>query len=181
MGAVRCGHWPKPCATAAVQVPLPVPHWRHERAVRQAVNGGPLLHASHSIHFWLAMWPLHASGRKTVWQLARLEADSWKAFLAQALRAPLLLTCHHPCPACLPCLVQSELRARQGVCSGGCGVCVLLIIMFVCCRGCCQHLPLLPGAGTCSTYHCYKGGPDEPPEGQETGGCPVYSHPAQVL
>lgn len=37
-----------------------------------------------------------------------------------------------------------------------------------------------PPAGACNTYHCYKGGPEEPPEGLETGGCPVYSHPAQV-
>lgn len=35
-------------------------------------------------------------------------------------------------------------------------------------------------AGNCSTYHCYKGGPEEPPLGQETGGCPLYSHPAQL-
>lgn len=34
--------------------------------------------------------------------------------------------------------------------------------------------------GTCKTYHCFKGGPEEPPEGLETLGCPVYSHPAQV-
>ena len=44
-----------------------------------------------------------------------------------------------------------ELRARQGVCQS-----------------------------ECDTYSCYKGGPAEPPEGQETGGCPVYSHPAQL-
>lgn len=35
-------------------------------------------------------------------------------------------------------------------------------------------------AGTCKTYHCFKGGPEEPPEGLDTMGCPVYSHPAQV-
>ncbi len=37
------------------------------------------------------------------------------------------------------------------------------------------------GAGNCSTYHCYKGGPEEPPAGLETAGCPVYSHPAQLV
>ncbi|KAI8465837.1 MAG: cyclic nucleotide-binding protein [Monoraphidium minutum] len=47
-------------------------------------------------------------------------------------------------------LSMIELRARQGVCSG-----------------------------TCDTYHCYKGGPAEG-EGMDTGGCPVYSHPAQL-
>jgi polyferredoxin len=34
--------------------------------------------------------------------------------------------------------------------------------------------------GNCSTYHCYKGGPAEPPQGLETNGCPLYSHPAQL-
>ena len=48
-------------------------------------------------------------------------------------------------------LAMTELRARQGVCSA-----------------------------ECSTYGCYKGGPAVPPEGQETDGCPVYSHPAQL-
>ncbi|HEY9700627.1 MAG TPA: sigma 54-interacting transcriptional regulator [Trichocoleus sp.] len=43
-----------------------------------------------------------------------------------------------------------ELRAQQGIC-----------------------------AATCKTYHCYKGGPAEG-EGMDTGGCPVYSHPAQL-
>ncbi|MBW4465576.1 MAG: sigma 54-interacting transcriptional regulator [Pegethrix bostrychoides GSE-TBD4-15B] len=43
-----------------------------------------------------------------------------------------------------------ELRAQQGIC-----------------------------AATCTTYQCYKGGPEKG-EGQETGGCPVYSHPAQL-
>lgn len=33
--------------------------------------------------------------------------------------------------------------------------------------------------GNCDTYHCYKGGPEEG-EGQETDGCPLYSHPAQM-
>ena len=36
-------------------------------------------------------------------------------------------------------------------------------------------------AGNCSTYHCYVGGPAEPPEGLETGGCPLASHPAQLV
>jgi len=48
-------------------------------------------------------------------------------------------------------LSVTELRARQGVCSA-----------------------------ECSTYSCFKGGPATPPEGLETSGCPVYSHPAQL-
>ncbi len=47
-------------------------------------------------------------------------------------------------------LSMIELRAQQGICSA-----------------------------TCTTYQCYKGGP-QLGEGQETGGCPVYSHPAQL-
>jgi polyferredoxin len=47
-------------------------------------------------------------------------------------------------------LSMVELRAQQGICSA-----------------------------TCTTYQCYKGGPQKG-EGQETGGCPVYSHPAQL-
>jgi transcriptional regulator with AAA-type ATPase domain/NAD-dependent dihydropyrimidine dehydrogenase PreA subunit len=47
-------------------------------------------------------------------------------------------------------LSMVELRAQQGICSA-----------------------------SCTTYQCYKGGPEKG-EGQETGGCPVYSHPAQL-
>ena len=36
-------------------------------------------------------------------------------------------------------------------------------------------------AGNCSTYHCYVGGPAEPPEGLDTKGCPLASHPAQLV
>jgi transcriptional regulator with AAA-type ATPase domain/NAD-dependent dihydropyrimidine dehydrogenase PreA subunit len=43
-----------------------------------------------------------------------------------------------------------ELRAQQGICSA-----------------------------SCTTYQCYKGGPQKG-EGQETEGCPLYSHPAQL-
>lgn len=48
-------------------------------------------------------------------------------------------------------LSMTELRARQGVCSA-----------------------------ECDTYHCYKGGPEEAPEGLDTAGCPIMSHPAQL-
>ncbi|WP_017306287.1 sigma 54-interacting transcriptional regulator [Spirulina subsalsa] len=34
-------------------------------------------------------------------------------------------------------------------------------------------------AAECTTYQCYKGGPAKG-EGQETAGCPLYSHPAQL-
>lgn len=47
-------------------------------------------------------------------------------------------------------LSMTELRAQQGTCSA-----------------------------ECTTYQCYKGGPQKG-EGMETGGCPLYSHPAQL-
>ncbi|PSB01536.1 sigma 54-interacting transcriptional regulator [Merismopedia glauca] len=47
-------------------------------------------------------------------------------------------------------LSMTELRAQQGTCSA-----------------------------ECTTYQCYKGGPKKG-EGLETGGCPLYSHPAQL-
>lgn len=47
-------------------------------------------------------------------------------------------------------LSMTELRAQQGICSA-----------------------------TCTTYQCYKGGPEKG-EGQATDGCPLYSHPAQL-
>jgi transcriptional regulator with AAA-type ATPase domain/NAD-dependent dihydropyrimidine dehydrogenase PreA subunit len=47
-------------------------------------------------------------------------------------------------------LAMIELRAQQGICGA-----------------------------TCTTYQCYKGGAALG-EGLETGGCPVYSHPAQL-
>ncbi len=47
-------------------------------------------------------------------------------------------------------LSMIELRAQQGTCSA-----------------------------ECTTYQCYKGGPQKG-EGLETGGCPLYSHPAQL-
>ncbi|MDB9447241.1 sigma 54-interacting transcriptional regulator [Anabaena sp. CS-542/02] len=48
-------------------------------------------------------------------------------------------------------LSMTELRAQQGICSAG-----------------------------CTTYQCYKGGLQKG-EGMETNGCPLYSHPAQLL
>jgi transcriptional regulator with AAA-type ATPase domain/NAD-dependent dihydropyrimidine dehydrogenase PreA subunit len=48
-------------------------------------------------------------------------------------------------------LSMTELRAQQGTCSA-----------------------------ECTTYQCYKGGPKKG-EGQDTNGCPLYSHPAQLV
>ncbi|GAQ91111.1 hypothetical protein KFL_007280100 [Klebsormidium nitens] len=67
------------------------------------------------------------------------------------------LWCRYLCPiggmnGLFAKMSMTEVRARQGVCSA-----------------------------TCQTYHCYKGGPAEPPEGLKTSGCPLHSHPAQLV
>lgn len=48
-------------------------------------------------------------------------------------------------------LACTEQRARKGVCSA-----------------------------TCSSYHCIKGGPAEPPLGLQTSGCPMGAHPGNL-
>ncbi|CAE7496982.1 tyrR [Symbiodinium natans] len=63
--------------------------------------------------------------------------------------------CRHLCPiggmnGLYAKLALTELRSQQGECKA-----------------------------SCSTFHCYKGGPEEG-EGQETNGCPLYSHPASL-
>lgn len=65
------------------------------------------------------------------------------------------LWCRYLCPiggmnGMFAKLSMIELRAQQGICSA-----------------------------SCTTYQCYKGG-SQKGEGMETGGCPVYSHPAQL-
>ena len=75
---------------------------------------------------------------------------------------------------------MTEVRARQGVCQGErwCGVLVRAPIHTHPHPYADRRCP--PAAGECTTYHCYKGGPPEPPEGLESEGCPLYSHPAQL-
>ena len=63
--------------------------------------------------------------------------------------------CRHLCPiggmnGLYAKLAVTELRAQNGQCKA-----------------------------VCNTFHCYKGGPAEG-EGQETDGCPLYSHPANL-
>jgi len=65
------------------------------------------------------------------------------------------LWCRYLCPiggmnGLFAKLSMTELRAQQGICSA-----------------------------SCTTYQCYRGGPEKG-EGQDTNGCPIYSHPAQL-
>ena len=42
-------------------------------------------------------------------------------------------------------------------------------------------LPPSPPPPLHSTYNCYKGGCATPPDGMDSPGCPLYSHPAQLV
>ena len=95
------------------------------------------------------------------------------------------LWCRYLCPiggmnGLMGKLSMTEVRARQGVCQGErwCGVLVRAPIHTHPHPYADRRCP--PAAGECTTYHCYKGGPPEPPEGLESEGCPLYSHPAQL-
>eukprot|EP00878_Enallax_costatus_P004842 GHUV01005096.1.p1 GENE.GHUV01005096.1~~GHUV01005096.1.p1 ORF type:complete len:906 (+),score=289.25 GHUV01005096.1:167-2884(+) len=101
---------------------------------------------------WEEVWELQDTAYLSSWLLLIITGGAviCSAFFERRL------WCRYLCPiggmnGLFAKLSMTELRARQGVCSG-----------------------------TCHTYHCYKGGPAEPPEGLETLGCPVYSHPAQL-
>ncbi|GAQ87672.1 hypothetical protein KFL_003690030 [Klebsormidium nitens] len=127
----------------------------------------------------LLQWPRETAETWGPWFLVSLFGailvweDVWHLSSHAALSAGLLLLitsgavicsavferrlwCRYLCPiggmnGLFAKMSMTEVRARQGVCTA-----------------------------TCQTYHCYKGGPAEPPEGLSTGGCPVHSHPAQL-
>lgn len=124
--------------------------WPH--AAAEQWGGWFLLALFGAILTWEEVWDLPNSAALSAWLLLLITAGamicSW--FFERRL------WCRHLCPiggmnGMFAKLSMTELRSRQGVCSGN-----------------------------CSTYTCYKGGPAEPPEGLETGGCPLYSHPAQL-
>ncbi|DBB11723.1 TPA: hypothetical protein ACH3X3_005889 [Trebouxia sp. C0006] len=124
--------------------------WPH--AAVEQWGGWFLLALFGAILTWEEVWDLPNSAALSAWLLLLITAGamicSW--FFERRL------WCRHLCPiggmnGMFAKLSMTELRSRQGVCSGN-----------------------------CSTYTCYKGGPAEAPEGLETGGCPLYSHPAQL-
>jgi transcriptional regulator with AAA-type ATPase domain/NAD-dependent dihydropyrimidine dehydrogenase PreA subunit len=126
----------------------------------------------------LKRWPRNAAERWGGWFLFGLFAlillweELWNLENTASLSACLLLLitagamifsaiferrfwCRYLCPiggmnGLFAKLSMTELRAQQGTCSA-----------------------------ECTTYQCYKGGAAKG-EGQETNGCPLYSHPAQL-
>jgi transcriptional regulator with AAA-type ATPase domain/NAD-dependent dihydropyrimidine dehydrogenase PreA subunit len=126
----------------------------------------------------LKRWPRNAAERWGGWFLFGLFAlillweELWDLENTASLSACLLLLitagamifsaiferrfwCRYLCPiggmnGLFAKLSMTELRAQQGTCSA-----------------------------ECTTYQCYKGGAAKG-EGQETNGCPLYSHPAQL-
>ncbi|MGQ4648085.1 sigma 54-interacting transcriptional regulator [Lyngbya aestuarii] len=134
-----------------------------------------------SLWLWprqLKAWPRHSAEKWGGWFLCGLFAliflweELWDLENTAYLSASLLLLitagamifsaiferrfwCRYLCPiggmnGLFAKLSMTELRAQQGTCSA-----------------------------ECTTYQCYKGGPQKG-EGLATGGCPLYSHPAQL-
>ncbi|CAL5226760.1 g9613 [Coccomyxa viridis] len=106
-----------------------------------------------AILVWEEVWDLPNTAYLSAWLLLIITAGA----MACSWFFERRLWCRHLCPiggmnGMFAKLSMTELRAHTGICSGN-----------------------------CSTYHCYKGGPEEPPAGLETAGCPVYSHPAQLV
>jgi polyferredoxin len=102
---------------------------------------------------WEEVWDLSNTAALSSWLLLIITAGA----MIGSWHFERRIWCRYLCPiggmnGLFAKLSMTELRARQGVCSS-----------------------------TCKTYHCFKGGPEEPPEGLETLGCPVYSHPAQLV
>jgi len=101
---------------------------------------------------WEEVWDLPQQAALSSWLLLLITFGS----MICSFFFERKLWCRYLCPiggmnGMFAKLAITELRARQGVCSS-----------------------------ECSTYTCFKGGPATPPEGMESLGCPVYSHPAQL-
>ncbi|MEA5464403.1 cyclic nucleotide-binding domain-containing protein [Leptothoe sp. PORK10 BA2] len=115
--------------------------------------GGWILYAGFvAILIWEELWHLENTAYLSAWLLLIITAG---AMVCSAL-FERRFWCRYLCPiggmnGLFAKLSMVELRGQRGVCSA-----------------------------SCSTYQCYKGGPEKG-EGQETLGCPVYSHPAQLV
>ncbi len=115
--------------------------------------GGWILYAGFAaILIWEELWNLENTAYLSAWLLLIITAG---AMICSAL-FERRFWCRYLCPiggmnGLFAKLSMTELRGQRGICSA-----------------------------SCSTYQCYKGGPEKG-EGQETGGCPVYSHPAQLV
>ena len=114
--------------------------------------GGWILYGGFAIILlWEELWNLENVAYLSGWLLVIITAGAMICSTLFERR----FWCRYLCPiggmnGLFAKLSITELRAQKGICSA-----------------------------TCNTYHCYKGGPAEG-EGQETEGCPVYSHPAQL-
>jgi polyferredoxin len=114
--------------------------------------GGWILFAGFAvILLWEELWQLENTAYLSAWLLVIITAG---AMVCSAL-FERRFWCRYLCPiggmnGLFAKLSMTELRAQQGIC-----------------------------AASCTTYQCYKGGPALG-EGQETNGCPLYSHPAQL-
>ena len=115
--------------------------------------GGWILYGGFAaILIWEELWNLENTAYLSAWLLLIITAG---AMICSAL-FERRFWCRYLCPiggmnGLFAKLSMVELRGQRGVCSA-----------------------------TCTTYQCYKGGPEKG-EGQETLGCPVYSHPAQLV
>ncbi|MEL6900861.1 MAG: cyclic nucleotide-binding domain-containing protein [Cyanobacteria bacterium J06606_4] len=114
--------------------------------------GGWILYGGFAlILLWEELWNLENTAYLSGWLLLIITAGAVICSVLFERR----FWCRYLCPiggmnGLFAKLSMVELRAQQGICSA-----------------------------TCNTYHCYKGGPAEG-IGQATGGCPIYSHPAQL-
>ncbi len=130
-------------------VPRQLKRWPREEAEQW---GGWFLFGFFTLIFlWEELWNLENTAWLSSWLLLLITAGAM-VFSAIFERR---FWCRYLCPiggmnGLFAKLSMIELRAQQGTCSA-----------------------------TCTTYQCYKGGPQKG-EGLETGGCPVYSHPAQL-
>ncbi len=103
------------------------------------------------IYLWEELWDLPNTAYLSAWLLLLITAGAVICSVLFERR----FWCRYLCPiggmnGLFAKLSVTELRAQQGTCSA-----------------------------ECTTYQCYKGGPEKG-EGLETGGCPLYSHPAQL-
>ncbi|KAG2445993.1 hypothetical protein HXX76_000596 [Chlamydomonas incerta] len=125
--------------------------WPKEQA---EAYGPPFLFSLFAaILMWEEVWDLPHTADLSGWLLLLITAGA----VACSSIFERRFWCRYLCPiggmnGLFAKLSVTEVRARQGVC-----------------------------AGECTTYHCIKGGPAQLPEGLATDGCPLGSHPAQLV
>lgn len=130
-------------------VPRPLRRWPRQQAEQW---GGWFLFGLFALIFlWEELWNLEDTAYLSSCLLLLITAGA--VICSQIFERRFW--CRYLCPiggmnGLFAKLSMTELRAQQGTCSA-----------------------------ECSTYQCYKGGPQKG-EGQETAGCPLYSHPAQL-